>query len=835
MVLLTKNGFYLLNKYTIYTILFCLLGFRAGAQYSISGTVKDASTGAVIEGADVYEESSGTLVSTDKQGRFSFSDLADGTYQLIVYSFEYNYYETTVTVVNKNRRVDIVLDTLSQALSEVEIRARKKEIFALKRLKDVQGTAIYAGKKNEVVVLDEIIGNTAANNARQIYAQVVGLNIYENNDAGLQLNIGGRGLDPNRTANFNTRQNGYDISADVLGYPESYYTPSAEALDQVQVVRGAASLQYGTQFGGLVNFVMKKPCTAKPFTLGLRQTFGSYGLKTTFANVDGTIDRFSYLVNYNYKSGDGYRNNSQFDSHNLYAYARYQLTDRTNLSVESTYMNYLAKQAGGLTDAQFRESPRLSTRDRNWFEVDWKLYSLKLEHRIDTGSVLSLNVFGLDAERNAIGYRGDPIRLNTNPITDLDERNTDGSYRSPRDLIVGCFNNWGVESKYLQTYKWGTAVVGAKYFQAYNTSTQGAGSSGVGADFSFASQQFPDYPNQSKFKFPNRNLALFGEHIFKISDRFTITPGARFEHIVTESKGDYNVVVFDNAGNPISNRRLSDNRILPRSFMLLGVGTSYKPHRFMEVYGNLSQNYRSVTFSDIRTVNPSFIIDPDITDEKGWTFDLGARGRLDNQLSYDVGLYSMLYDNRIGIILDNRANRVRKNIGTALIYGLESYAEWNIHKSINAESVDHKLTLFVNGACTGSQYIDSEENNVKGRSVEFIPMFNLKTGLKLGYKNLLSSLQFTYLSDQYTDAENSDVPPAGDSRSGIIGKIPAYSIVDLSFTYALKQFSIDAGVLNLLDKSYFTRRATGYPGPGIIPSEGRSFYITLGYKLGKRR
>ena len=70
----------------------------------------------------------------------------------------------------------------------------------------------------------------------------------------LQLSIGGRGLDPNRTASFNTRQNGYDISADVLGYPESYYTPPAEALGEIQIVRGAASLQYGTQFGGLINF-----------------------------------------------------------------------------------------------------------------------------------------------------------------------------------------------------------------------------------------------------------------------------------------------------------------------------------------------------------------------------------------------------------------------------------------------------------------------------------------------------------------------------------------------------------------------------------------------------
>ena len=78
------------------------------------------------------------------------------------------------------------------------------------------------------------------NNSRQIYAQISGLNIYQNDDAGLQLNIGGRGLDPNRTSNFNTRQNGYDISADVLGYPESYYSPPAEAVREIQIVRGAA-------------------------------------------------------------------------------------------------------------------------------------------------------------------------------------------------------------------------------------------------------------------------------------------------------------------------------------------------------------------------------------------------------------------------------------------------------------------------------------------------------------------------------------------------------------------------------------------------------------------
>ena len=128
----------------------------------------------------------------------------------------------------------------------------------LTMIKNISTTIISAIGYNLINYVNNLYypPNLASNNARQIYNQIPGLNIYQNDDAGIQLNIGGRGLDPNRTSNFNTRQNGYDISADVLGYPESYYTPPSESIKNIQIVRGAASLQYGTQFGGLVNFVL---------------------------------------------------------------------------------------------------------------------------------------------------------------------------------------------------------------------------------------------------------------------------------------------------------------------------------------------------------------------------------------------------------------------------------------------------------------------------------------------------------------------------------------------------------------------------------------------------
>lgn len=819
----------------VFSIIIWLLATGvATAQYAITGRVSHAETGAALEMVQVYNKTTNSLVYTDEQGEYSMGNLKVGTYELIVFSYEYKVVEQVVNLT-ANISLNFVLEPLGQELTAVVVSQQREQIFGITRLRPVEGTSIFAGKKNEVVLVDQTVGNLAANNARQVYAQVVGLNIYDNVDAGLQLNIGGRGLDPNRTANFNTRQNGYDISADVLGYPESYYTPPAEALDQIQVIRGAASLQYGTQFGGLINFKMKKPHTTKKMEVVSRQSVGSFGLFTSFNSLSGTVGKFSYYTYFNYKEGNGSRDNAEFNSKNWFGNFNYAFNDKTSLSLDLTYLNYLAQQAGGLTDTEFRENPRQSNRTRNWFEVNWRLAALKLKHRFSNQTDFSLTLFGLDAERNAVGFRGNPVNLNDNPVNALDEQETDGSFVNPRDLIKGRFRNWGAEAKLLTRYQVAgrdaVFLIGTKYYHANNTSLQGPGSRGTDADFGLATDRFPDYANQADFKFPNRNLALFGENIFFLNEKISITPGFRFEYIKTESEGLYQQVNFDNAGNPIFNQQLEDNRSLDRSFVILGLGASYDYSHNLEVYANISQNYRSVTFSDIRVVSPTFIIDPDISDEEGFTADLGIRGKWGNQFSYDLGGFGLLYNDRLGTILDDRANRVRTNIGKAFIYGFEAFVDWNLTDVLNLNNGQHKLNWFVNAALTNSEYLDSDQNNVKGREVEFIPAANLKTGINAGYRNLLASVQFTYLSEQFTDAENSEIPNANDAREGTIGQIPAYSILDLSLSYSHKHWRIETGINNVLDNAYFTRRATGYPGPGIIPSDPRTFYVTLGVKF----
>ncbi|MEC3965074.1 TonB-dependent receptor domain-containing protein [Flagellimonas halotolerans] len=815
---------------TAFLLLFSIL---AWGQVDLSGNVTDAENRPVA-GAEVYITQLQRLATTSENGDFQFHNVPTGTYKLVAFAFGMHVYEQSLEI-KKDTFLLLTLQPLGEQLSEVVLTEQREKVFGLQKLDKVEGTAIYSGKKSEVVLIENLTGNLAANNPRQIYGQVVGLNIYENGDAGLQLNIGGRGLDPNRTANFNVRQNGYDISADALGYPESYYTPPAEALSEIQVVRGAASLQYGPQFGGLVNFKFKKPNPFKKLELVSRQTVGSYDLFTSFNSLSGTIGDFSYYTYFNYKQGNGFRPNTNFNSRNFHGHFGYQISERTKLTLETTFFNYLAKQPGGLTDAQFLEDPSFSNRNRNWFNVDWKLFSLRLDHQLSAKTDFSLNLFTLDATRNALGFR-------TNRVSQPDDPN------EPRELLQDNFQNWGGEGRLLTRYQIAernqVLLLGAKYYQSSNDQRQGPGSTSDAPEFAFADDEFPNYERQSQFEFPNLNLAVFGENIFTISDKFSITPGFRFEYIKTEGKGSYRNIVLDLAGNPLLNEEVPDNRTFERNFVLLGLGATYNLGTESELYANFSQNYRSVTFNDIRVVNPSFQVDENISDEDGFTADLGTRGHIGEYLNYDLSVFGLLYDDRLGEVLRNetrvnaqgelvetgRIVRFRGNIGTAFMYGLESFADVNLKELFFRGNDKLRLNYFVNLALTDSEYLSSDENNVEGNQVEFIPKINLKTGVSFGYGNLLGSLQYTYLSEQYTDATNAP-QDVNDNQRGIEGTIPAYDILDLSLSYTYKRFKLEAGINNVLDNSYFTRRATGYPGPGIIPAEPRTVYTTLQFKL----
>jgi len=821
----------------ILVIVFSFFAVQAHAQFSLKGKAVD-SANTPLPNIKVWDKQSAQYTVTDIDGNFNFKALQTGMHTLVFFVDDFSYEEKEIEIRSDAEFTFTLKNSIN--LSEVVIQAKKRELFDLKRLNDVEGLQINAGKKTEVVLVDQIVGNKSNSNARQIFAQVVGLNIYESTNCGLQLSIGGRGLDPNRTSNFNTRQNGYDISADVLGYPESYYTPPAEALEEIQIVRGAASLQYGTQFGGLINFKLKSPST-KPFELVTRQSFDTNCGYSTFNSVSGTTGKFSHYTYIAYKNNfdQAPRDNMSLEALNFFTDLNYNLSEKASIGLEYTHLSYLAQQAGGLTDVQFYKDPMFSNRTRNWFRVNWNLLTAKFDYSFSENTKLKLIAWGMDSSREAIGFRTDRV----SQADDLDE---------PRDLEVGEFRNWGAELRFLTKYNLSesvasTLLLGSKYYQSMNAQRQGPGTADADANFNFVDYPVSELPRelrQSNFDFPNLNVAVFGENIIYLSEKLSVTPGVRLEYINTESDGTYRSVSRDLAGNPIQDSTFVDMRKSERFIVLGGVGLSYKPKKHIEVYGNLSRNYRSVTFNDIRIINPSFQVDPNIKDEDGFTVDLGIRGRVNKYVSYDANVFGLRYNDIISeiqkegtrvnafgeIVPSGRVVRFRSNIGNAFIYGLESLIDWNIKDTFFKTQQEMRLNFFVNLALTQSQFTESDEPGVKGNELPFVPNINIRTGLKLGYKNLLMNIQYSHLGEQFTDATNAP-QDINDNQSGILGTIPAYSVFDLSLSYRFRQWTLETGINNLLDETYFTQRATGYPGPGIIPALPRSYYFTLQFKL----
>lgn len=748
---------------------------------------------------------------SDSIGGFNFDKIKPGKYQL---TFSHTAAKKqTKNIEIKNQDLALEIDLLSNRFTLNEVVVSERNTTVSGKLMQVEDMAIYASKKTEVINLANINANLATNNARQIYSRIAGLNIWEYDGGGIQLGIGGRGLNPSRVSNFNTRQNGYDISADALGYPESYYTPPTEALDRIEIVRGAAGLQYGTQFGGLINFKLKNGPLDKPIEITSRQTVGSYNFINSFNSVGGTIKKLNYYAYYQYKKGDNYRPNSHFDQNGAYIHVNYNFNKKFSLTGEYTYMHYLAHQPGGLTDMDFNTDPRISVRDRNWFKVNWNLAALIADYRISENTKLNWRTYYLHAGREALGI----LSYINRP---------DPGEGTPRDMMADTYNNYGTELRVLHQYKLfaeqtSTLLTGIRAYHGLTERSQGNADVGTGPQFDFLNGE----PSSSQYRFPGKNLAAFAENIFQINEKWSITPGARFEYISTEADGYY--YKKQRFVPDIKTPEQKQNR---RSFIFFGIGTSYRPSEGIEIYANISQNYRSVNFNDIRVLNQNARVDSLLKDETGYTADGGIRGKLKGWLTYDLSVFYLKYNNRIGSINvkspdGTETYRYRRNVSDSRNLGFESLVEADILKAINVVGKYH-LSAYSNLALIDARYINTQETAIKDKLVEFVPPLLFRTGISFGTSKYDLSLQYSHVAKQYSDATNAEF-----TERAVDGVVPAYQVMDLSASYKWKWFTLSGSVNNLLNEKYFTRRADGYPGPGILPSDPRTYYMTLQFKL----
>ena len=722
---------------------------------------------------------------------------------------------------------DLALNDTIKKLNPVLIISKQQ---SPERMPEIKENVLFSGKKNEVLKLSNINGNFTTNNAREIFSRVPGVTIWENEGSGIQINVGVRGLSPNRSWELNTRQNGYDISSDVFGYPEAYYNPPLEAVETVELIRGGSSLQFGPQFGGMLNYQLKRE-TKKKFSFETQNTVGSYGLMSSYNAIGGAYKKFSYYVYNHSRSADGWRENSEYTVRNTHAFVEYRFTENTKLSAEYTNMDYKMQQAGGLTDDQFTANSRQSLRERNWFGTPWNVFSINFDTKINDKFSSNTKLFGLIGERNSVGFTATP---NT-----IDAISTTTNNYSNRRLDRDYYKNFGVENRNILKYEIGkiksNLAFGVRIYQANTQRLQeGTGTRGSDFDLSVEGRYARD------IDFTTENVAVFAENQFKVTEKLSITPGIRYEYIKNTGEGRFGVSGANDIAFP--------NKTISRSKPLFGLGLEYK-FRTTNIYANITQAYRPVLFSDLTPPAVTDVIDTNLKDASGFNADLGYRGTFKKYLNFDFSLFYLSYNNRIGgtrQFLNNDPNQgtfiYRTNLGETVNKGIEGFANINVTKLFNVDKPYGNLDVFATVSFIDSRYTDFAvfttsgtapniaitETNLKGNRVENAPRYIHNFGISWSNNNISATAQYRMSGKIFTDANNTVAP----SANGITGLLENYNVFDLSTEYKfLENYNIRGGINNLFNENYATRRAGGYPGPGILPGEGRTFYISIGAKL----
>lgn len=702
-----------------------------------------------------------------------------------------------------------VSDTLKiKKLDPVTIHGDQADVG---RLPDIDGTRLWTGKKNEVISVRNIDANIAEKTARQIFAKVPGVFVYDMDGTGNQVNISTRGLDPHRGWEFNIRRDDALTNSDMYGYPASHYSMPMEAVDRIQLVRGTGSLQYGGQFGGMLNYITKSADTTRRIGFESVNSAGSFGLISTYNAVGGRIGKFDYYAYVSKRNSTGYRDDSRTVADAESVNLTYHITPKLSVKAQFSHSRYVYQLPGQLTDSMFYADPRQSSRSRNYYSPDIYIPSIHLDWQVGPQTHITVVTSAVLGSRSSVMF--------DKPADVVDAIDPATLQYAVRQVDIDNYHSYTSEMRLLHRYRFlqstSSLAIGFQVMRNdLHRRQQGKGTTGSDYDLTLSS---PGWGRDLHFK--TNNIAFFAENSFYLNRRLSVSPGIRME--IGKSDLGGSISYYNNEELP---------NTIEHQFALAGINIQYKLSSFQNFYAGWAQAYRPVILKDIIPASTYEHVDKNLKDAHGYNLEVGYRGT-SGFLKWDVSAFQLRYANRLGMLSQQDQDGyylLRTNIGNSMTRGLEVFGEYFIPVR-NAT-----LSIFTSTSWIDARYRDAkvrvgEANiDIDGNKVESVPALITRNGVTLKVHGVSVSLLYSYTASSYADALNTVTP----SANGSVGEVPGYGLLDINTSWKITDNIVfRMNINNVADKSYFTKRPLFYPGPGIWPSDGRSFVGTIGFTL----
>ena len=768
--------------------------------------------GQPVSGAFVEEVNNLFKGKTDKNGYATFTGITTGRYIINVTAEGFEDIVRAVDVRNlRDPEVHIVLRYAVSEMPQIDIVERKNGIFS-----NTPGSISVMDRK-AIEKINPVSGN-------EVFRQMPGVHVVDEEGMGMRINVGIRGLDPDRGRNVLILEDGIPVALAPYGEPEMYFTPAMERMERVEVLKGSGSILHGPQtIGGVINYVTKDPPAKETVRAGLRG--GSGGLASGMIEYGNTFDKTGVVITGFHKRAEDI-GTSEFELTDITAKLRFQTGEKSTIGVKLGFYDERSNSTYvGLTQSMFDAGGQDFVRIAPDDELQVRRYSISATHhyRIAQNTKLKTTAFGytttrnwrrqdfalnnLDADGNVSNYPSNFSGVIWGDTTvaqgALLMRNSTGNRN--RQFEVGGFES-RLNHHYQVAQLDNDLTVGGRilYERAYEQRVNGTNPQ-------LSSGNLRDEEIRTGY-----GTSFFAQNQLHVNNRFSLTGGVRTELF------DYERDIF--RANFVDTNINNISRVFQ---VIPGAGINYNLDENNLLFAGVHKGFAPPRIKDAIASDGE---DRELDAELSWSYEAGYRTKMQRGINLELTAFYMDFSNQVIPVAESAGGLGvgLVNGGETIHAGIEIGSLFEIHKMLNTKGEKIYVNLnytHVISEFTGERYADTL-TNVAGNRTPYAPQHLLNGALTYESKTGLGArVSYTYVSEQFTDLRNT-VTPSNNGRNGLID---AYQIIDLTVMYRIKPLNtvITASVKNLTDERFIASRRP----QGIRVGNPRLFTVGVNWSL----
>ena len=751
---------------------------------NLVGRVTDPN-GFPVAAATVEAVESAVSTRTDSLGNFTLSGVSQGSLTIRVVAPDFEPTEVTGSAATSDLAIELT-----------ELRRNAASIEVVATVEDLR-TAIPGSLH---IVSKEDLQAAKPIDANEMLRRVPGINLREDSGpVGMRLNIGIRGLSPNRSRKVLILEDGIPIALAPYGEPDMYYSPPIERMSRVEILKGSGQIAHGPQtVGGVVNFVTPDP--PSKFHGEVDVEGGQRGLFVGEASL-GASNRdqsIGWISNYLHKQGDGWRS-FFYDIEDLQTKFNFRPSERHNLAVKVGLYDEISNSTYvGLTQPMYEQDPNQNAVPSDTLDVERRSASFSHGYTISPASTLSSSAFlystkrywgrqdfdRSDKGRDYLGVLGDPSIGGGA----LYLRNSAGNRNREFDV-------YGAQTNFSQHHRYGQLDLGARYIY------EKARDRRVNGDVFNART---GVTRDDEFRY-GRAFAGYVQNHFKIGSRISLTPGARFVHYTQER----HIVRKRVGGVPTDVDIRKDNGV---TTVIPGLGFSIRAIDDVTFFTGVHRGFAPPgTKIAINSSGENL----DLDSELSWNYEAGVRLAGKRTVSGEFTFFRMDFSNQIITAAESGgATTTVTNGGATVHQGFESSAKihwdrianlpgWSLYTDIRHMYLP--LAEFRNNELYG------------GNRLPYAPeqTFGVIFGAKQ-FGGLSFQIDLNAVASQFGDNWQTLEP----SADGTVGQLPNYQVSNLAIGYEIRRerwmFEPYFTIKNALDELYIASRAPQGIQPGLF-------------------